>query len=311
MAALAPQVTCIVLNWNGWRDTLPCLESLRAQTHPLRVVVVDNGSSDDSVARIREAAPWAELLETGVNLGYSGGNNVGIRHVLARNDIDFLWLLNNDTIAPPDTLKKLLATAAAQPEAGIVGTVLYYAHDPTRIQAWGGGRMSTALALTTHYCEPTVFGRSSYATFASVLVRCEVFAAIGLLYEGSFMYFDDTDFCARLHRTATHAGGAPWTIAVAADTAVLHKEGGSDEARHSLERERPPAESPRLAQAVTTAGLRFIRRHSPWAPLTMPLFVLLRLGNRLLRGRFTAARAVLRGVQEYRRTPTERNLFQA
>src|ERR1700677_1840238 len=79
----APLVYCIVLNWNGWEDTLVCLESLMLQDYPnLVVVVVDNCSHNDSVAKISQAYPSILLLETGANLGFSGGNNVGIRLAL-------------------------------------------------------------------------------------------------------------------------------------------------------------------------------------------------------------------------------------
>lgn len=130
-------VCCVVVNWNGWRDTLDCLASLQEQEYGnLQVVVVDNGSTDDSVERIRSAFPEARLIETGKNLGFSSGCNVGLRAALA-GSAEFVWLLNNDTICPPDTLRKLVRRAMASPEAGLVGTVLFYAHDPARVQAWG------------------------------------------------------------------------------------------------------------------------------------------------------------------------------
>ena len=75
-----PGICCVVVNWNGWRDTLDCLASLREQEYGnLQIVVVDNGSTDDSVARIRSAFPEAKLIETGKNLGFSSGCNVGMR----------------------------------------------------------------------------------------------------------------------------------------------------------------------------------------------------------------------------------------
>jgi GT2 family glycosyltransferase len=123
-----PGVCCVIVNWNGWRDTLECLASVREQEYDhLQIVVVDNGSTDDSVERIRSAFPEVRLIETGKNLGYSGGCNEGLRVALAGNS-QFVWLLNNDTICPPDTLRKLVRRAIASPEAGLVGTVLYYAH---------------------------------------------------------------------------------------------------------------------------------------------------------------------------------------
>src|ERR1700712_1112236 len=137
-AGAVPEVVCVVLNWNGWRDTLPCLESLYAQDYArLRVLVVDNASSDDSVDRIRAAFPAAELVQSGTNGGFAAGCNVGVRLALKRRP-EFIWLLNNDTVAPPDTLAKLVAVAADE-RTGIVGSVLRYADKPAMVQAWGGG----------------------------------------------------------------------------------------------------------------------------------------------------------------------------
>jgi GT2 family glycosyltransferase len=165
-AGADPGVCCVIVNWNGWRDTLDCLASLREQDYRnLQIIVVDNGSTDDSVERIRSAFPEVTLIETGQNLGFPSGCNVGLRAGLT-GDAEFLWLLNNDTVCPPDTLRKLVRRAVANPDAGLVGTVLLYAHDPTKVQAWGGGRVRPWIAYTTHFEAPAEFGRDCYTTFA-------------------------------------------------------------------------------------------------------------------------------------------------
>jgi GT2 family glycosyltransferase len=80
-----PSVCCVVLNWNGWRDTVACLESLRHSSYPhLEIVVVDNGSTDDSARMIRQKDRTVEILEVHSNLGFAGGNNRGIRLALDR-----------------------------------------------------------------------------------------------------------------------------------------------------------------------------------------------------------------------------------
>jgi GT2 family glycosyltransferase len=79
-----PGVCCVIVNWNGWRDTLDCLASLRHQDYRnLHVIVVDNGSTDDSVERIRSFFPEVRVIEAGKNLGFAGGSNVGLRAGLA------------------------------------------------------------------------------------------------------------------------------------------------------------------------------------------------------------------------------------
>jgi len=262
-------------------DTLACVASLMAQNYPsLRVIVVDNGSTDDSVVRIRAAFPMVLVVEAGKNLGFAGGCNVGIDRALA-DGTDFVWLLNNDTLVPLDTCGKLVAKAAQEPNAGLIGSVLYYMHDPLKVQAWGGGNITVWLGRSSHFLAPAKLGPASYLTFASVLIPREVLLRVGVLYEGFFMYWDDGDFALRV----TAAG---YGLAVAADTAVLHKEGGSTEHR-----------SPQMDRFNTAAGMHLLRRHAavPW--FSMVIFLGLRLAKRVVRGEWKNVRAVLAAVGDY------------
>lgn len=280
----APLVHCVVLNWNGWADTLPCLASLVQQDYPaLRVVVVDNGSTDDSVARIRAAYPQVTVIEAGANLGFPSGCNVGIRHAMQQGT-QFVWLLNNDTVAPPDTCSKLVAKARSQPGAGLIGSVLYFLHDPTAVQAWGGGNLTIWLGYSSHFHAPAPLGPNSYLTFASVLIPREVIQKVGLLYEGYFMYWEDSDYCLRVVK-------AGYSLTVAEDTAILHKEGGSAEPR-----------SPVTDRYSLGAGLKFLRRHAALPALSMGIFLATRFITRLLRREWKHLRALRLAVGDYRRT---------
>lgn len=285
----APLVYCIVVNWNGWPDTLACLASLMQQDYPaLRVILVDNGSTNDSVDRIRSAYPQITLIEAGKNVGFSSGCNIGIRHAMQQGSA-FIWLLNNDTIAPPDTCTRLVATARAQPAAGLIGSVLYYLHDPSGVQAWGGGNVTLWLGYSTQFLAPAPLGPNSYLTFASVLIPREVIQNVGLLYEGYFMYWEDADYSLRV----THAG---YTLAVAEDTAILHKEGGSAEPR-----------GPIVDRYSLASGLNFLRRHAAFPALSMALFLSTRLTARLLRREWKHIRALFLAIGDYRRQ--RRKLF--
>ena len=89
-------VYVVVLNWNGWKDTLACVASLGLLEYDdFHVLIVDNGSTDESVEQIRLAMPTTEILETGANRGFGGGCNVGIRKALSRG-ADYIWLVNSD-----------------------------------------------------------------------------------------------------------------------------------------------------------------------------------------------------------------------
>ena len=284
-------VGCVVVNWNGWRDTLACLRTLAAQTHqPLHVFVVDNGSTDDSVARIcaffeqeKDGPTRFTLLLSPENVGFARGANIGVREAL-KHDAGFVWLLNNDTECPPDTLSKLIGTAESHPNVGIVGTVLYYHSDPAKVQAWGGGHVYRWFGVTTHHYKPARQAAGSYTTFASALFRAKVLRDVGLLYEGFFMYYDDSDFCLRMEKTH-------WTMAVADSTAVLHKESASTEGPHN----------PFMEKTIAMSGMKFLQRHSPVPWLSIPCFVLLKLMNRARKAEWAATRAVVDGYREFRR----------
>ena len=276
-----PLVACVLVNWNNWRDTADCLTSLAQQDYPnLRVFVVDNASTNDSLAQLQTAHPWATFIANSENAGFPKACNLGARHPLAAA-ADLLWFLNNDTVVPPNTTAKLVSTALANPRIGVTGAVLHYAHDPAQIQAWGGGQINLWSAYNWHYRSPTAFGPHSYITFASALVRRDCYDQLDGLFEGVFMYFEDVDFCLRAH----HAG---WQLAVSPDTAILHKEGGSSAAK-----------SQTLERIVTLSGLTFLGRHAPIPAVAQAVFLTLRIAKRVVRLDWPSLRAVLRGINDF------------
>jgi len=122
---------------SGLNDTLECLESLSHLDYSFyEVVVVDNDSTDGSVPAIRARYPDVVIIETGENLGYAGGNNVGIQYALACG-ADYVFLLNNDTTVNPQMLKKLIVFAESNPMAGIVGPKQYFFDQPNVIAGTG------------------------------------------------------------------------------------------------------------------------------------------------------------------------------
>jgi GT2 family glycosyltransferase len=207
--AVVPAVSIVVLNWNGAADTIACLEALRRLRYPdCRIVVVDNASTDDSVAALRaEAAQTSfELIEAGSNLGYAGGNNLGIRHALD-DGADFVLVLNNDTTVDPMLLDELVAAANRYPGAGCFGPWIYYMHEPERLwftrsewvpadsafSAPGKGRLGTELPA-----EPASTG---YVCGAALFFRADVARRIGLFDERFFLVYEDSDWCFRARRT--------------------------------------------------------------------------------------------------------------
>jgi GT2 family glycosyltransferase len=276
-------VGCVIVNWNGWRDTLPCLDALRATDYPeLLIVVVDNGSTDDSVERIRSAYPEIRIVQTDKNLGFSGGNNAGIRELM-RHDVKYVWLLNNDTQPQPFALHELVGTAESDYRLGAVGSVLHYTSDPGKIQAWGGGWISLWTGYCSHATERPRSGRRlDFLTAASVLVRRKALEDVGLMDDRYFLYWEDAELCFRLRR-----GG--WRLGVASQAIVLHNVNASTS-----------KSSTSIDRCYTYSGIRFLSQYSHVPQVALFVFLSLRLLHRALSGKVKAMGSVLQGVRDYR-----------
>ena len=201
-----PRVAIIVLNWNGAEDTLECLTSLAAVSYANHwVVVADNGSEDDSVARIRARFPSIEILENRANLGYAGGNNRAITHVMAGAP-DFVLLLNNDVEVAPDFLDHMIAAAESLPNAGFLGPMTFsHGEYSAWIEALGGcywdperldfRSLAHRERGDQHAGAPPVL--LDYATGSCLLVRADVISRVGLMDEHYFLTFEESDWCYR------------------------------------------------------------------------------------------------------------------
>jgi len=202
-----PLVVIIVLNWNGKDDTLACLESLQQITYAsFDTLVVDNGSTDGSVLAIRACFPHQSVIETGKNLGYARGNNVGLRHALAQG-ADYALLLNNDTVADPTFLCSLVEALEASPSAGIAGPTIYYHVRPDVIWSAGGAidwkRGSTRMVGLDEQ-DVGQFGEQprevDFVTGCALLVRTKAVEEAGELDERFFMYYEEAEWCVRIAR---------------------------------------------------------------------------------------------------------------
>jgi hypothetical protein len=203
----APRVVAVVLNWNGLEDTTACLTSLAEVDYPsLEVVVVDNGSTDGSPAILRRRFPEVILLETRENLGYAGGNNVGIRYALERG-AEYVLLLNNDTEVAPDFLRRMVEVAEADPQVGGVGPMIYYYDRPDVIWSAGGAidwRRGRTRMVGLNEPEQGQFGAEprevDFVTGCAMLIRREVLERVGLLDERFFLYYEEVEWCVRVRR---------------------------------------------------------------------------------------------------------------
>jgi GT2 family glycosyltransferase len=277
---LKPRVHIIVLNWNSWSETSTCLSSLERLTYEnKKVIVVDNGSTDDSASRIHERFPWAEVVFTGKNLGFPRGCNVGIRRVLEES-ADYVWLLNNDATADPGALDALVDKAESDSQIGAVGSAVYCMEEPTQLQAWGGGYVNFWIGRSRHFLKPVADEKVQYLIGASLLVSRRVLETVGLLDEGIFLYWDDPEYCWRLR-------SAGWKLAVAGQSKIWHK-GMSAYGKRN----------PRADAFFNASAARFFSRHSPTPSLSLCVGTSLRIAKRLIAGDWGRARAVWVGVRQ-------------
>jgi GT2 family glycosyltransferase len=271
---LRSRVYIIVLNWNGFADTSACLSSLRHLHYSdYEVIVVDNGSTDDSVSQLRNEFSWITLIETGKNLGFAAGCNAGIRYALAHGG-DFVWLLNNDTKVDSEALQALADIARRDSRIGAVGSAIYCMNEPERIQAWGGGYVNFWLGRSRHFLKPISNDQIEFITGASMLISRQAIESIGLLDDGFFMYWEDADYCFRLRRKN-------WKLAVDAQSKIWHKSSSS-----------VGAKSARMDSYFNASALRFFKKHAPVPTYSIWVGGLLRLAKRLILGDWERTRAV-------------------
>ncbi len=215
-AATRPAWHAIVLSWNGREDTLRCLESLTRAAHPdLAIVCVDNGSNDGSQTAISEQFPQVALIEAGANLGYAGGNNLGIRHAL-EHGAKWVMLVNNDATVAADVVEGFMRAAHERPRAGILAGKVYFADRPQTI--WFAGQR--VRERSGYSGRPRGYGRpdgpryrrvesTGRAVGALMAISREAIDAVGLLDEGLFAYVEDVDWALRVRSAGMEVVFAP------------------------------------------------------------------------------------------------------
>lgn len=330
-----PAVYIIILNYNGWADTIECLESVLRLDYPqYRVILVENGSTDNSreiikkwadgkldawlkpsnslrhisyppvkkplmyltfsagkfsennYAEIKNKPPAPEsenkirlyLIESDKNLGFTGGNNIGIRFALWQNDCDFIWLLNNDMVVEKDALTNLVKRAQTNPRPGITGSRLMMYDKPEKVQALGGGRVNPIWGTTRHIKNESELNTMNYIVGASFLISKACVEKAGLLCNKYFAYSEDTDYCLNAARYG-------FTVATALDSIVFHREG------------RATANILKDYYGIRNnlyLSLKYFKRYFP----TNFLYIWLRVFKRLFNFQFKEFLVAVRGVTD-------------
>jgi GT2 family glycosyltransferase len=310
------EVAAVVLNWNGWQDTLECLDSLlRSEVVPAHIVVCDNGSIDGSLEHLREwavrnalpyesfpspadamaAASAAQLrapvifIANGENRGFAAGNNVGIRFAVERTAAKFVWILNNDVVVGRSALGRMLDTASCEQGIGMVGSALLRYDDPSTVQALGGGYILPVI------CHDTQLGsgwdiakvvKESIAVHhligASLLVRADAIRDVGLMDESYFLYREETDWCIAMRRRG-------WALRCRTDASVWHKQSRSIGFK-----------SPMHDYYAVRNVLRLVRKFYPaFVPTAFGYYALRSLAPKVLRLEFERIGAVMRALGDF------------
>lgn len=258
------KVGIVILNYKNAEMTVQCLDSLRKLTYPeWTALVVDNCSCDGSVECLRVAHPDVPVLETESNLGYAGGNKAGYEYYVDKQ-VDYLWLLNNDTKVDPSSLAHMVAAAESDPKIGAVGCLIRDGHNPDDVVACGGGRVSLWSGHSSHTANHSRIQDIHFVTGASLLVPMRVIEVMGFLDEGYFLYYEDTDYSLRLRKSG-------YKLLVATGAVVYHYESGSIGRRSAMQ-----------CYYCNRAFVRFMARNAPFPLLPITIGAIVRFAKRVV-----------------------------
>lgn len=320
----------VILNWNGWKDTIECLESIvRLHGTNIRIVVCDNNSTDDSLSQIKK---WAAgelqaecanvqlsrlsvpsypkpiacveltrgdaesrtdtheaplvLIQNAENLGFAGGNNVGLRYALGDPQCQFFWILNNDTVVESDALSALLHVVQREPKIGLCGSLNLSYYNPKYVQAEGGKKYciwtarvhSPPLRLIDELSQDSRPINSVHG--ASMLVSRAFLEEVGLMEESYFLYFEEQDWAMRAK--------GKFELGYARTSVIYHKEGTAtggnvDRRKRSLLSD----------QYLSRNRVLFTKRFLPWALPSVLGSIFLAAVYRLLLGDMKRSKVML------------------
>lgn len=217
------KVSIVTVNFNQPEVTRELLLSIaNVNTYKdIEIIVVDNGSKINTIAQLSAQFPAAGFIRSEVNLGFAGGNNLGIAAATG----DYIFLVNNDTEFTADLVQKLTEVLDGHPEVGMVSPRINYFADKTLIQYAGFtpvnyytlrnnaiGKMQRNSDVFNHITGPT-----AYAHGAALMVKRDTIAKAGLMFENYFLYYEEVDWCERVRKTG-------YQIWMRGDAVIYHKE---------------------------------------------------------------------------------------
>lgn len=279
-----PNISVVVLNWNAFDDTDECLLSLKEVTYPnFQIIVVDNGSSDDSPLKIAASHPEVNLVRCETNKGIAAGYNRGIQAAL-QSRAEHIVVMNNDLIFAPDFLSAMVKTVEAWPQSGVIMPKIYYYDEPDIIWSTGGRTrwMPSNILLRDRQKKdgPALQTEEeiAFAPSCCLLLSREVCEAVSF-DESYFFYYDDWDFCLETRKQG-------WRIVFSPASRIWHKVSRSTQ---------NSPKSLRWWKVLGQSCVRYHRKHHSMALLAVYVaWVLLR---EMVKGNFKSLPTFLRGIQ--------------
>lgn len=298
------KVSVVILNWNRKKDTIACVKSIlgcRQSTFELQMVIVDNGSTDDSVVDLKKIDTKGvtyEVVPTGKNLGYTGGNNIGIRHA-QNHGADYILVLNNDTIVHEDLIEELLAAAKRHTRGGVFTPKIYFAKGYEFHKKYKASELGKVIwSVGGNIDFDNMYGENigvnevdreqynkevvvDFATGAAIFIKAKVVEKVGIFDDKYFMYMEDVDFCMKVKRLGFQIIYVPKAI-------VWHKVAqssniGDDLNDYYIHRNRllfgSKYASLRTKIALFRESLRFLLRGRKWQRQGVLDFYLFRFGR--------------------------------
>ena len=234
------RICILVLNWNGAEDTIECVQSLKNLTYPnAEIVVIDNGSNDDSIPQIKAAHREVKILELASNRFFGGGNNAGLKWAQEAG-FDYVVFLNNDTTVEPDFLEPLLAGFDVSTKVGIVAPLMCYYATPDLVW-YGGGKVNlwSGVVEHQHIRKPvstlaTTIQKTDYITGCCLMMPTKLASELGGFDPSFKMYGEDVDLSLR-----TRSAG--YELLFIPKSKIYHKVSASVGGEFSLKKMRKKA----------------------------------------------------------------------
>jgi len=326
MQDYSDSVWILLLNWQNPIDTIECLESIdKVQDKEIAgIVLCDNGSTDHSMThfldwlkanqRAYTYSRWQNsqfnevesvsadetsglpihLIDTGSNLGFAGGNNVGLNYIQQSLPYQYIYLLNNDTLIKTGTVSSLVNEFIENPKVGLCGSKVIYEHTRDKVQAYSGAKfnfwigraVNLGAMAETSADEDAIKVREEldYIMGASMMISKECLDLTGVMEAGYFLYYEEIDWAVRAKRKGFALGYAPKSI-------VFHKEGATIGSSYEKQ-----GRSPLSSYYLVASKIRFTMKFYPWFLPTVVAFSFFQAVRAFASGDFKTAKTILGAV---------------